>query len=1079
MVFILFSTLIYAKPQSTGNVKIVNNELYVNGKSFIIKGITYQPTPIGEDVRYGYNLSNHPELWHRDFPLLREMNANTIRTWAKVTNSDFLDDAYNNGSKPIYVLMGYWMNVYVDNYSNPTTRSYYINDFRNYVATYKNYSAVLMWAIGNEDNLHYSGDISDWYSLANEMAQAAYNEEGSSYHPVIIVNGEINNIGNLVIGTDDSSLSYIDAWGANVYRGYSFGNLFNDYKTKTNKTLIITEYGIDAWHTDNISNSSNGYEDNITQAEWDIHLWNEIKSNISNGVLGGTLMAYSDEWWKAENPSSHDYGGYYTSWNLNAQPDSFSNEEWWGIMSIKDNGTSPDIMQPRKVYYDLKKEFYEPTDEEFLRELLNDTYNYFITMEQVHGNGLPENWLKANGTTGSYLSPEETGFYMLSHIGAYENGLINLQTAIGRINKTLVTLENLDKYKKEIGVIWRIGDDEAPPDYTPTAFDEFNQSDSCDGTFYIGKDPINHFPKHTNDWSCTSTTIYFNLTAAQANKSAILYLDTLYASHSLPNGTYLNYCGLNVNVNNNNLGNFNFSSTGPYPEARYILLNKTYLKQGQNNITIKNAHPLYSGYWVVWDSLKLLSNLEDLGLFYRFYNTNSLVPTDTNVPSIGNAMLAASLITINNWATSKGYYGLANSTSYIVDKINLSFFWNDSSKLFYHDLRKLGYWDFYSDEGRLLSFVAYALGAIKEEQFRDNLNTLNQTRLCYDNVTASTSACAFDYNQIIVNKTSWDGSMFTYLVPSLFIQEHLTNYKTLTSNPAVHSQISYAQRQEYKLDGKNVWGISDSFNSWGFYCSEFQGAPPTKAAMYGNSYEVCPGLITPHASALALITDYSQEAIDNLQILKGYDGLYNETYGFKDSAYAAYGSAGQVADRILTLDQEWIFLSLMNYLNETVWKYFYKEDGVKKAHFLMYEGEIFTINLTQGWNLISFPINLTNKSVSSIFTPPYKVFTYINKWVELNADSQINENRGYWVKVNTNQTLEIEGIEIANPNFNLNPSWNLVSHRSLDEIPIKQTAINNSIVYTYNGSWLTYYPNRAFNSLSTLKPGYGYWVKVS
>jgi len=133
VVFILFSTLIYAKPQSTGNVKIVNNELYVNGKSFIIKGITYQPTPIGEDVRYGYNLSNHPELWHRDFPLLREMNANTIRTWAKVTNSDFLDDAYNNGSKPIYVLMGYWMNVYVDNYSNPTTRSYYINDFRNYV----------------------------------------------------------------------------------------------------------------------------------------------------------------------------------------------------------------------------------------------------------------------------------------------------------------------------------------------------------------------------------------------------------------------------------------------------------------------------------------------------------------------------------------------------------------------------------------------------------------------------------------------------------------------------------------------------------------------------------------------------------------------------------------------------------------------------------------------------------------------------------------------------------------------------------------------------------------------------------
>ena len=38
-------------------------------------------------------------------------------------------------------------------------------------------------------------------------------------------------------------------------------------------------------------------------------------------------MAYSDEWWKAGNPDTHDPGGYHTD----AHPDGYSNEEWWGI----------------------------------------------------------------------------------------------------------------------------------------------------------------------------------------------------------------------------------------------------------------------------------------------------------------------------------------------------------------------------------------------------------------------------------------------------------------------------------------------------------------------------------------------------------------------------------------------------------------------------------------------------------------------------------------------------------------------------------------------------------------------------
>ena len=35
----------------------------------------------------------------------------------------------------------------------------------------------------------------------------------------------------------------------------------------------------------------------------------------------------------------------------------------------------------------------------------------------------------------------------------------------------------------------------------------------------------------------------------------------------------------------------------------------------------------------------------------------------------------------------------------------------------------------------------------------------------------------------------------------------------------------------------------------------------------------------------------------------------------------------------------------------------------------------------------------------------------------------------------------------------------------------------DKIVYSYDNGWLSYVPNRSDNSLETLKPGYGYWVK--
>lgn len=327
---------------------------------------------------------------------------------------------------------------------------------------------------------------------------------------------------------------------------------------------------------------------------------------------------------------------------------------------------------------------------------------------------------------------------------------------------------------------------------------------------------------------------------------------------------------------------------------------------------------------------------KDQGLFYRYYYTKPLTPTDSNdVPSIGNAMLAASLMTIEAWADENNFKGLSEECSEILDMMSLSIFLNSSSNRFYHDLTFQEEWNYYSSDGRLVPFVAFAIGDINEADFRSGLVNLKQLDLYYNVSTDNTTSTSSNPDDILVKKTSWDGSMFTYIVPALFINEYQTNYQDETIDPAVLAQMVYANRSDFRINGRTVWGISDAYDTDENYCSEYCGAPPTAAACppLNNTYQVCPGLITPHASALALISVYSDNAAENLFVLSQQPNLYDDVYGFKDSFNV---HTGVVTNRIVTLDQEWIFLSLMDSFNGTLWRYFYQNPEVVAAHNIMY-----------------------------------------------------------------------------------------------------------------------------------------------
>ena len=90
------------------------------------------------------------------------MHANSIRTWANVTNGSFLDAAWNNGTDPLYVVMGFWISC-TANFADPTTRQKIRNEFESYVNRFKDYPAVLVWTLGNEVNLCGRAEYVDDY----------------------------------------------------------------------------------------------------------------------------------------------------------------------------------------------------------------------------------------------------------------------------------------------------------------------------------------------------------------------------------------------------------------------------------------------------------------------------------------------------------------------------------------------------------------------------------------------------------------------------------------------------------------------------------------------------------------------------------------------------------------------------------------------------------------------------------------------------------------------------------------------------------------------------------------------------
>ena len=377
--------------KSTGDdhIKLVQYEdeswqLLVDGKPYIIKGVAYEPSKIGQspdqgnledwmqqdnnhnskvDAPYdtwvdknGNDIQDADEKVVGDFNLLWNMGCNTIRVYHHASNKPLLRDLYENYG--IMSLMGDFIGAYAigsgatwykgTDYSDPIQQQNMLDSIKEMVDLYKDEPYVLMWVLGNENNYGVANnakkDPVSYYKFVNKAAEFIKSIDPHN-RPVAICNGEI-----IFLDIFAKECPSIDVFGLNSYRGdYGFGHLWLTVKEEAGIPVIITEYGCPA---------HNMYTDEATselqQAEYLKNCWIDIISN-SDGYgqgnsLGGVLFEWVDEWWKAYEPELHDTKPLWAG----SFPDGWMHEEWLGVASQGSGKNSPYQRVLRKAYYEYR-----------------------------------------------------------------------------------------------------------------------------------------------------------------------------------------------------------------------------------------------------------------------------------------------------------------------------------------------------------------------------------------------------------------------------------------------------------------------------------------------------------------------------------------------------------------------------------------------------------------------------------------------------------------------------------------------------------------------------------------------------
>lgn len=362
--------------------------IYLDNEPLYIKGIHYSPSPIGvSTAMYPYGdwlLPGYHSLWARDFDIISSMGANVIfiDDWRNdVDHGYFLDTLKQYNLKCIIT---YTVNGPIQ---QEWQRQNILGSFNYQVQKYMNHPSILGWSFGSNMNAPWNNNmlqqVSDAFGCGYYAADYNSNNNGcfnnptgcdypiscvyqhlfefintaalytkntmgglnkQSYPHLIFSSMSDVDLFNSRVGKYERYAPLIDVWGLQSYPGKSWGQ-HNDsklyqYSLQSNKPLLVTEYGIDAYNDEcghgyntpcynQVGDESTGFGENEDlQAEWIYSLTDELWQHRSiilhnnnkhykqhdkksdqysiehSGVVcGGIIQTYVDEYWRGMTSS--------------------------------------------------------------------------------------------------------------------------------------------------------------------------------------------------------------------------------------------------------------------------------------------------------------------------------------------------------------------------------------------------------------------------------------------------------------------------------------------------------------------------------------------------------------------------------------------------------------------------------------------------------------------------------------------------------------------------------------------------------------------------------------------------------
>ncbi len=331
------------------DIEIKNQKLYIDGSEFAIRSVAYSPYQNGSNPATNSTVYPDESLIDSDLKTIKEMGANAIRIY-DVRRPYILDLAQKHG---LFVIVDKYVSPYTnfendDNYYGNLTRD--AREIQTLIDNYSKNPAVLMWTIGNEV-IGNSNNRSQAYNYIKELAQFAQKYDNYR-HPVTYAPRP-----DIINDYTNYNLSFLDIISTNFYSALSvppsqdpldtayMNNHLDDISTwYPNHPIFVAETG---WYTNGSSNFTEGNQSLYLEAHWNL-----IKNR--DNVTGVSFFEYSDEWWKAGNPTQQDP-------NL---------EEHWGI--VYENRTK------KLAYYTLRDLWY------FELEYGTENESHSLTKERIN-----------------------------------------------------------------------------------------------------------------------------------------------------------------------------------------------------------------------------------------------------------------------------------------------------------------------------------------------------------------------------------------------------------------------------------------------------------------------------------------------------------------------------------------------------------------------------------------------------------------------------------------------------------------------------------------------------------------------